>query len=102
MATLAALQGLGEHWIDFHGPSEPRRLLKDSCQLELLDLFGRAAQRDGGVRSAGEQSGGGEYANTGEADIAQQAAAIELHDVIPPDALISRVLCRRAMSNMLR
>ena len=41
MATLAALQGLGEHWIDFHGPSEPRRLLKDSCQLELLDLFGR-------------------------------------------------------------
>ena len=42
LATLAALQRLGEHWIDFHGPSEPRRLLKDSCQLELLDLFGRA------------------------------------------------------------
>ena len=43
LATLAALQKLGEHWVDFHGPSEPRRLLKDSCQLELLDLFGRAA-----------------------------------------------------------
>ena len=43
LATLAALQQLGEHWIDFHGPSEPRRLLKDSCQLELLDLFGRTA-----------------------------------------------------------
>ena len=42
LATLAALQSLGEHWIDFHGPSEPRRLLKESCQLELLDLFGRA------------------------------------------------------------
>ena len=41
LATLAALQRLGELWIDFHGPSEPRRLLKDSCQLELLDLFGR-------------------------------------------------------------
>ncbi len=41
LATLAALQQLGEHWIDFHGPSEPRRLLKESCQLELLDLFGR-------------------------------------------------------------
>ena len=41
LATLAALQQLGEHWIDFHGPSEPRRLLKDACQLELLDLFGR-------------------------------------------------------------
>ncbi len=42
LATLAALQRLGEYWVDFHGPSEPRRLLKDSCQLELLDLFGRA------------------------------------------------------------
>jgi DNA repair protein RecN (Recombination protein N) len=42
LATLAALQQLGEHWIDFHGPSEPRRLLKTSCQLELLDLFARA------------------------------------------------------------
>ncbi len=42
LATLSALQRLGEHWVDFHGPSEPRRLLKDSCQLELLDLYGRA------------------------------------------------------------
>lgn len=41
LATLAALQRLGERWIDFHGPSEPRRLLKESCQLDLLDLFGR-------------------------------------------------------------
>lgn len=41
LATLAALQRLGELWIDFHGPSEPRRLLKESCQLELLDLFGQ-------------------------------------------------------------
>jgi DNA repair protein RecN (Recombination protein N) len=43
LATLAALQRLGELWIDFHGPSEPRRLLKESCQLDLLDLFGRAS-----------------------------------------------------------
>ena len=42
LATLAALQRLGEQWIDFHGPSEPRRLLKESCQLDLLDLFGRS------------------------------------------------------------
>jgi DNA repair protein RecN (Recombination protein N) len=41
LATLAALQRIGELWIDFHGPSEPRRLLRDSCQLELLDLYGR-------------------------------------------------------------
>jgi DNA repair protein RecN (Recombination protein N) len=42
LATLAALQKLGEYWVDFHGPSEPRRLLKESCQLELIDLFGRS------------------------------------------------------------
>lgn len=42
LASLAALQRLGEAWIDFHGPSEPRRLLKESCQLDLLDLYGRA------------------------------------------------------------
>ncbi|HVW21237.1 MAG TPA: DNA repair protein RecN [Opitutaceae bacterium] len=44
LATLAALQRLGGHWVDFHGPSEPRRLLKEDCQLELLDLFGRAGE----------------------------------------------------------
>ncbi len=44
LATLAALQRLGECWIDFHGPSEPRRLLKESCQLDLLDLHGRTGE----------------------------------------------------------
>jgi len=44
LATLSALQQIGEHWIDFHGPSEPRRLLKESFQLEMLDLFGRTAE----------------------------------------------------------
>jgi DNA repair protein RecN (Recombination protein N) len=43
LATLSALQRIGEMWIDFHGPSEPRRLLREGCQLELLDLYGRAA-----------------------------------------------------------
>ena len=38
------MQRIGEHWIDFHGPSEPRRLLKDGCQLDLLDLFGRTTK----------------------------------------------------------
>jgi DNA repair protein RecN (Recombination protein N) len=42
LATLAALQALGECWIDFHGPGEPRRLLKEAAQLELLDLYARA------------------------------------------------------------
>src|SRR3954466_7865162 len=41
MATLAALQELGGQWIDFHGPGEPRRLLKENGQRELLDLFAR-------------------------------------------------------------
>jgi DNA repair protein RecN (Recombination protein N) len=44
LATLSSLQQIGEHWIDFHGPSEPRRLLKESFQLEMLDLFGRAGE----------------------------------------------------------
>lgn len=52
LATLAALQRLGEQWIDFHGPSEPRRLLKESCQLELLDLFGRAGELLADYRAA--------------------------------------------------
>ena len=41
LATLAALQRLGAHWIDVHGPGEPRRLLREDCQLELLDVFAR-------------------------------------------------------------
>ena len=41
MATLTGLQALGEYWIDFHGPGEPRRLLKEGCQRELLDLFAK-------------------------------------------------------------
>jgi len=48
MATLANVQALGELWIDFHGPGEPRRLLKGECQIELLDLYGQlggAAQK---------------------------------------------------------
>lgn len=51
LATLAALQRLGERWIDFHGPSEPRRLLKESCQLDLLDLFGRTGPALAAYRS---------------------------------------------------
>jgi DNA repair protein RecN (Recombination protein N) len=52
LATLSALQRLGEHWIDFHGPSEPRRLLRESCQLDLLDRFGRTEAALAAYRSA--------------------------------------------------
>jgi DNA repair protein RecN (Recombination protein N) len=51
LATLAALQRLGERWIDFHGPSEPRRLLKESCQLDLLDLFGKSRDLRSGYQA---------------------------------------------------
>ncbi len=54
LATLAALQRLGEHWVDFHGPSEPRRLLKEACQLELLDLFAKNASA---LEAYGERHG---------------------------------------------
>lgn len=40
MATLANLQAVGVLWIDFHGPSEPRKLLKPEYQLEMLDAAG--------------------------------------------------------------
>jgi len=46
LATLSALAELGGQWIDFHGPGEPRRLLKPDCQRELLDLF---AKNSGGL-----------------------------------------------------
>ncbi|MEC7907675.1 MAG: DNA repair protein RecN [Verrucomicrobiota bacterium] len=41
LATLANLQALGSLWIDFHGPGEPQRLLKNECQLEMIDFFAR-------------------------------------------------------------
>ena len=41
LATAANLQALGELWVDFHGPNEPRRLLRPEAQVELLDAFGR-------------------------------------------------------------
>lgn len=50
MATLANLQALGELWIDFHGPGEPRRLLRSECQIELLDLFGQLARQSAAYR----------------------------------------------------
>lgn len=55
LATLSALQELGEHWIDFHGPGEPRRLLKEGCQRDLLDLFAKneaAREKYGGAYRA--------------------------------------------------
>lgn len=39
LATLSALQDLGESWIDFHGPGEPQKLFKERFQLSMLDLF---------------------------------------------------------------
>lgn len=41
-ATLSQLAQLGERWIDFHGPGEPQRLLRDGVQLELLDAHAGA------------------------------------------------------------
>ncbi len=41
LATLAALQQLGELWVDFHGPGEPQKLFHERYQIEMLDLFAR-------------------------------------------------------------
>ena len=39
MATLTQLHGLGESWIDFHGPGEPQKLFQERRQLEMLDAY---------------------------------------------------------------
>ncbi len=41
LTTLARLQELGMHWIDFHGPGEPQKLFSERWQLRLLDRFAR-------------------------------------------------------------
>lgn len=43
LATLAQLEQIGETWIDFHGPGEPQKLFRESCQLEILDSFAGCA-----------------------------------------------------------
>ncbi len=40
LTTLQNLRALSEHWIDFHGPSEPRKLFRERYQLEMLDAYG--------------------------------------------------------------
>jgi DNA repair protein RecN (Recombination protein N) len=46
LATLGALQELGESWVDFHGPGEPQKLFQEKHQREMLDAF---AQLDDAV-----------------------------------------------------
>jgi DNA repair protein RecN (Recombination protein N) len=41
LATLGALQELGEYWVDFHGPGEPQKLFQEKNQREMLDAFGQ-------------------------------------------------------------
>ncbi|WP_269540250.1 DNA repair protein RecN [Cerasicoccus fimbriatus] len=41
LATVTALQQLGEEWIDFHGPGEPQKLFHEKNQLALLDIFAK-------------------------------------------------------------
>lgn len=52
LATLANLQALGGHWIDFHGPGEPQRLLKSEHQLEMIDLYAHLENEAGDYRKA--------------------------------------------------
>ncbi|MCH6255580.1 DNA repair protein RecN [Puniceicoccaceae bacterium K14] len=51
IATLANLQQLGGHWIDFHGPGEPQRLLQSECQLEMIDLYAKLEREAGAYRA---------------------------------------------------
>lgn len=51
IATLSNLQSLGSHWIDFHGPGEPQRLLQSECQLEMIDLYAKLEKDADAYRS---------------------------------------------------
>lgn len=39
LVSQAVLAGLGEFWVDFHGPGEPQKLFSASNQLSMLDAF---------------------------------------------------------------
>jgi len=41
LATLGALQEMGELWVDFHGPGEPQKLFQEKHQREMLDAYGK-------------------------------------------------------------
>jgi len=45
LTTLQNLRALSEHWIDFHGPSEPRKLFRERYQLEMLDAYGNLQEK---------------------------------------------------------
>jgi len=45
LATLGALEALGETWIDFHGPGEPQKLAREARQREMLDRFAQIEAR---------------------------------------------------------
>lgn len=94
VATLGTLQALGDLWIDFHGPGEPRRLLRPECQLELLDAAGGAAAlfpayRESydtwraAQRARAEAEAAGALAPEQEAFLRDQLAEI---DALKPDA----------------
>ena len=51
-ATLTQLETLGALWIDFHGPGEPQKLFRESCQLEMLDAY---AENDDALAAYGER-----------------------------------------------
>ena len=55
LATLSALQELGELWIDFHGPGEPQKLFKNRYQLAMLDSYARLGKDGEAYAEAYEQ-----------------------------------------------
>lgn len=55
LATLANLQALGSCWIDFHGPGEPQRLLRNECQLAMIDLYGQLGNQSSVYKAAYEK-----------------------------------------------
>ena len=77
LTTLGNLQELGEIWIDFHGPGEPQKLLKEKWQRELLDRYAQI-----GVEVTRYQNGFQEWKQ-----ILQKGDKVQIQDRLSPDEL---------------
>jgi DNA repair protein RecN (Recombination protein N) len=94
LATLGALQELGETWVDFHGPGEPQKLFQEKHQREMLDAFAGLDETVAkfaanyeiwreGLREAEELSGAGRLSPDELEFIRLQIARIDQLDPTP-------------------
>jgi DNA repair protein RecN (Recombination protein N) len=113
LATLGALQSLGEAWVDFHGPGEPQKLFQEKHQREMLDAFGKLegtvlkfgadyADWRAGLREADELANAGRMSPDEIEFTRLQIARIEELDLTPEGlAALERDFNRQSKSQEL-